>query len=78
MDPAMKGIPLDSEDLLPVLTEIAVKHFHGKVNAEYVADQTAWEKARDEQGGLVPKTVEYAPKAGKAAAGGTGLERRFW
>ena len=45
MDAAVKGIPLDSDDLIPVLTEIAVKHFHGTVNAEFVADQAAWEKA---------------------------------
>ena len=45
MDPAVKGIPLDSEDLIPVLTEIAVKHFHGTVNPEFAADQAAWEKA---------------------------------
>ena len=112
MDPAVKGIPLDSEDLIPVLTEIAVKHFHGTVNPEFAADQAAWEKAcsrhaphasrafpvisrepphnlplttarsrqaRDEQGGVVPKTVEYAPKAGTAQkVSGNGLERRFW
>ena len=41
MDPAVKGIPLDSEDLIPVLTEIAVKHFHGTVNPEFAADQAA-------------------------------------
>ena len=45
MDPAVKGIPLDSEDLIPVLTEIVVKHFHGTVNPEFAADQAAWEKA---------------------------------
>jgi len=79
MDAAVKGIPLDSDDLIPVLTEIAVKHFHGTVNAEFVADQAAWEKARDEQGGVVPKTVEYAPKAGNAQkVSSKGLERRFW
>ena len=36
-------------------------------------------QARDEQGGVVPKTVEYAPKAGNAQkVSGKGLERRFW
>ena len=36
-------------------------------------------QARDEQGGVVPKTVEYATKAGNARkVSSNGLERRFW
>ena len=31
LEPAVKGIPLTEEDLLPVLTDILVKQFHAKM-----------------------------------------------
>lgn len=31
LEPAIKGIPLTEEDLLPVLTDILVNQFHAKL-----------------------------------------------
>ena len=31
LEPAVKGIPLTEEDLVPVLTDILVKQFHAKM-----------------------------------------------
>jgi len=44
LDPAIKGVPLDPDDLLPVLTDITVKHFGGTVLPEFEAAQAEWEK----------------------------------
>jgi len=59
-----EGVPID--DLVPVLTQIIVDNFHGTVNPEFEAEQTAWRIAR-EQGDAAKKVAAEAKAAAKAA-----------
>jgi len=45
LDPEIEGIPI--EDLVPVLTQLILDRFGGKIKPEYEAEQEAWQKERD-------------------------------
>ena len=73
MDASIEGIPLDPEDLLPVLTDVAMTRFGGTVMPEFEAEQAAWVKARDERlaaekAAAEAKAAAKAAKAAEAAA----------
>ena len=67
MDASIEGIPLDPEDLLPVLTDVAMTRFGGTVMPEFEAEQAAWVKARDERLGAEKAAAEAKAAAKKKA-----------
>ena len=58
-----QGVPI--EDLVPVLTQLIIDKFNGKIKPEFEAKQAAWQKAREKSDAEL-QAAEDAKKAKKA------------
>lgn len=59
------GVPID--DLVPVLTQLIIDRFHGKINPRFEEEQTVWQKAREKADAVLQAAAE-AKAAKKMAA----------
>ena len=64
LTPEIKGVPLAEEELLPVLTEIAVTRFGATIKPEFAEAQAAWAAERV----AAEAAAAEAKKTAKAAA----------